>query len=264
MIFAISDERAENRLCDAITITWRTNLPSDSRVVWDTVSKQNDMSGLPNFGYANSSLTSDSDVTFHSVTINGLVLGTTYFFKSISNNGGSTLTGDEIAVATLPQVQCVLGEAGEPILTIDKTATQQFVSPGEEAVKFTVKVQNSGNLSAFNVVVEDVLPKGMALSNQAGNTAIRQIGNLAPGASTTLSFFVDISETIGAGLLQNTASVRADNHEKINDMAQVEVREAEVLAATGFVYKELLYLLTFSAMSFSLAWVFRKRLLFEV
>lgn len=69
------------------TITWNTNLPANSRVIYDTVS-HSDISGAsaPNYGYAASTATSDEspNVTSHSVTLSGLNPGTRYYFRVIS------------------------------------------------------------------------------------------------------------------------------------------------------------------------------------
>jgi PKD repeat protein len=68
-------------------IRWTTNRAANSRVIYDTVS-HTDISGqtAPNFGYANSTGTSDSDpkVLEHAVTISGLSANTQYFFRVIS------------------------------------------------------------------------------------------------------------------------------------------------------------------------------------
>lgn len=68
-------------------IRWTPNRAANSRVIYDTVSHA-DISGqtAPNFGYANSTGTSDSDpkVVEHAVTISGLSANTQYFFRVIS------------------------------------------------------------------------------------------------------------------------------------------------------------------------------------
>jgi len=69
------------------TITWFTNKPATSRVVWDTVSHPDlELGSAPNYGYAASTPTTDTDpkVTYHTVVIEGLDSGTTYYFRPIS------------------------------------------------------------------------------------------------------------------------------------------------------------------------------------
>ncbi|MDO8183856.1 MAG: PKD domain-containing protein [bacterium] len=68
-------------------IRWTTNRVANSRAIYDTVS-HSDISGqtAPNFGYANSTATSDSDpkVLEHAVTVSSLSANTQYFFRVIS------------------------------------------------------------------------------------------------------------------------------------------------------------------------------------
>jgi len=68
-------------------IHWTTNRPADSRVIYDTVSHPS-ISGAsaPNYGYANSTGTSDTSpkVTEHAVSVTGLTADTQYYFRVIS------------------------------------------------------------------------------------------------------------------------------------------------------------------------------------
>jgi len=72
---------------DSATITWETNRSASSRVIYDTTSRPSiDGQSGPNFGYAFSTETSDSEtkVTSHSVTVTGLSPETSYYFRVIS------------------------------------------------------------------------------------------------------------------------------------------------------------------------------------
>lgn len=68
-------------------VRWTTNLPSTSRVIYDSQSHQ-DISGenAPNYGYAFTTGPTDTDpmVTEHEVTVSGLSPNTQYFFRVIS------------------------------------------------------------------------------------------------------------------------------------------------------------------------------------
>lgn len=69
------------------TITWTTNIPASSRVIYDTTSHPSlDGQTAPNFGYAASTPETDVEtkVTSHSVTISGLNPNTRYYFRVIS------------------------------------------------------------------------------------------------------------------------------------------------------------------------------------
>ncbi len=79
----------------SITITWDTNHPSASRVVYDTVSHP--YVGSPNmYGYAFTTAEDASFVTRHAVTVGGLTAGTPYYFRPVSHGSPET-TGIELA-----------------------------------------------------------------------------------------------------------------------------------------------------------------------
>lgn len=83
----ITNVRVTDISSNSATIRWTTNRPADSRVIYDTVSHSS-IAGAssPNYGYANSTGTSDSTtkVTEHAVTISGLTSNTHYYFRVIS------------------------------------------------------------------------------------------------------------------------------------------------------------------------------------
>jgi len=82
----------------SVTITWTTDHPATSRVVYDTVSHPT-VDVAPNYGYANSTIEDSYLVINHSVTISGLDSGTTYYFRSISR-GSPEAFGDEFTGTT--------------------------------------------------------------------------------------------------------------------------------------------------------------------
>lgn len=83
----ISNIQVTNVTKTSATITWDTNLPANSRVIYDTVS-HSDISNAsgPDYGYANSTATFDNSpkVTSHSVNLTGLSANTKYYFRVIS------------------------------------------------------------------------------------------------------------------------------------------------------------------------------------
>lgn len=83
-----------------ITITWTTDHPSTSRVIYDTVSHAV-LDVAPNYGYANSTIETDISpkITSHSVIIAGLATGTTYYYRVISH-GSPEVVGDEKSFTT--------------------------------------------------------------------------------------------------------------------------------------------------------------------
>ena len=82
------------------TITWHTNRPATSRVIYDTVS--HDVLGdPPNYGYQWSTPKIDEDpkVSFHTVIIEGLDPDTTYYFRPISS-ASPEVVGTELTYTT--------------------------------------------------------------------------------------------------------------------------------------------------------------------
>jgi PKD repeat protein len=83
----ISNIATSNITQTGVTITWTTDIPATSRVIYDTTSHPSlDGQVAPNFGYAASSAESDISpkVTSHSVTLSGLNPGTKYYFRVLS------------------------------------------------------------------------------------------------------------------------------------------------------------------------------------
>ncbi len=97
---AISNEAINTPGETSITITWTTDNPSTSRVIYDTVSHAI-LDVAPNYGYSSSTLETDtsSKVTSHSVTISGLTAGTTYYYRVVSH-GSPEVVGDEKSFTT--------------------------------------------------------------------------------------------------------------------------------------------------------------------
>jgi len=97
----ISNESGASSTYGTATITWTTDRPTKSRVVYDTVSHST-LGSAPNYGYAYSTGTSDESpkVTSHSITITGLNDGTIYYYRTISE-GSPVAVSDENSYATL-------------------------------------------------------------------------------------------------------------------------------------------------------------------
>lgn len=83
----ISNIATSNITQTSVTITWTTDIPATSRVIYDSTSHP-DISGetAPNFGYVASTPETDvtTKVTSHSVNISGLSPATKYYFRVLS------------------------------------------------------------------------------------------------------------------------------------------------------------------------------------
>lgn len=95
---AISTKENKEIQPDTVTVTWFTNTPATSRVIYDTVSHPS-LGEPPNYGYAYSTTEDSNKVTFHSVIIGGLTPGTTYFWRAISHSSPEIIS-DELSFTT--------------------------------------------------------------------------------------------------------------------------------------------------------------------
>jgi len=99
----ISDEAAEAQVnSTSITVTWKTDHPATSRVIYDTVSHPDPLTGLaPKYGYAFTTEETDTlpMVTDHIVVISGLNPTTTYYFRSVSR-GSPEAVSTEFSATT--------------------------------------------------------------------------------------------------------------------------------------------------------------------
>ena len=94
----ISAETESSVSSSAITITWTTDDPATSRVIYDTVSHPV-LGTAPNYGYAGSTVEDPVKVTSHLHAVSGLSAGTVYFYRTISHGSPETV-GDERSFST--------------------------------------------------------------------------------------------------------------------------------------------------------------------
>ncbi|MEK7192151.1 MAG: putative Ig domain-containing protein [Patescibacteria group bacterium] len=85
-----------------VIISWKTNLASRSRVIYDTVSQAG---RAGNFTYANATRESQDSSTRHRVNIKGLKTGAIYYFRAVSKTNNQTEVSAEIAFTLLPSGQ---------------------------------------------------------------------------------------------------------------------------------------------------------------
>ena len=98
---------------DRVVLTWFTNYPATSRVIYDTVSHST-IGAPPNYGYAFSTPEDSNKATFHRVTLTGLTPGVTYYWRAISH-GSPEIWGKELSF-TIPikdEEKPASGENGE-------------------------------------------------------------------------------------------------------------------------------------------------------
>lgn len=143
-----------------------------------------------------------------------------------------------------PEEPTVLGEIGEPKLAIIKSIEMEFANPGTKNIEYRVKISNTGNLSAFQVELDDVLPKGLVFSGTNATTKHWDVGDLAVGKSKEIIYSVDVKADAKPMEYINTATAKALNHDAVIARAKLAVEPIKVLAATGFNNTEFTFLLS--------------------
>jgi uncharacterized repeat protein (TIGR01451 family) len=95
-----------------------------------------------------------------------------------------------------------------------------------DVVNFRIVVSNNTQGTANNVVLTDAIPAG--LSYHSGDDVRNNIslGNMAPGASRTINFAANVTET-GVRLITNTATADASNTNPVSDTARVNVTRVD-------------------------------------
>ena len=158
--------------------------------------------------WVNSSTLNNGNNT--SITVTATVLATGDY------NNTATVTGDEVDTDPSDDSESETITPSSADLSLTKTADDD--TPGIAGdITFTLVATNEGPSAATNVVVTDVLPAGYTYSSNDGGTTgtvmessgtvTWTIGNLANGASETLTITANVEAT---GPYANTASISGD------------------------------------------------------
>jgi len=121
MSLSVFNEKNEEILPAQATLTWFTNLPGSTRIVYDTTSHESTFGTAPNYGYANSTVVDTSQTTFHTNLLTGLTPGAAYFWRAISSQGGPEVWGVEMGFITPAVLGQTTQETPAPTPTPSKT-----------------------------------------------------------------------------------------------------------------------------------------------
>ena len=144
---------------------------------------------------------------------------------------GNPLTKD--ATAKVSVVQVTIAGATQTTLGIDKRGPAK-AKAGREII-YSIKITNTGTITAQNVVMRDRLPNGMALAAKPAGVQLLKgaivftVGDLAPGASKTILLKVRIDRT-ASGTRNNVATASAANALQVLDNARTKI--ARIVAKT--------------------------------
>lgn len=133
------------------------------------------------------------------------------------NNTATIDSAETTPIAAVAQTTVTSG----PVLVVEKTVDTATVNPGQ-TVNYTVKVTNTGNDTAVNVVMTDTLPSGF-LTPDGLATVTHSFGNIAAGASATTTFPVVVPTTAAAGEVTNIVRINADNYTEISAQVALNV-----------------------------------------
>lgn len=97
---SISNEKLEVTGTTAVTVTWNTNLPSDSRVVYG-MAAVSPLGVMPSYGYPLTTATDTTSVYNHTVVINGIPSAISTYYRPVSSITSETVTGVELTRAAV-------------------------------------------------------------------------------------------------------------------------------------------------------------------
>jgi uncharacterized repeat protein (TIGR01451 family) len=120
------------------------------------------------------------------------------------------------------EAQSVTTVKSAPVLVITKVVTPTE-TVADSQVTYTVVIKNTGNDTAINVKMTDLLPAGFTFTEFGGSSHTYTLGNLAAGAQTTVTYKVNIGKDVTAGSYDNLAVASADNHPNVSDKAVVKI-----------------------------------------
>ncbi|OGZ50403.1 MAG: hypothetical protein A3C84_00230 [Candidatus Ryanbacteria bacterium RIFCSPHIGHO2_02_FULL_48_12] len=99
----ITNERAVSLSDTSALITWTTNIPGTSMVVYGTSTQALADGSRVNFGYTNTTDKRTALIKDHSIVIDGLISKTPYYFRPISEEWSSKAIGREVTISEAPK-----------------------------------------------------------------------------------------------------------------------------------------------------------------
>lgn len=115
---------------DRATVSWFTNIPATTRVIYDTVSHPT-LGSPPNYGYAFSTVEDTNLVVYHVVELTGLTPGQTYYWRAVSSASPERV-GKEVSFKTLEEQTVQEGSEEEaPSETPGEETTEGGQIPSE-------------------------------------------------------------------------------------------------------------------------------------
>jgi uncharacterized membrane protein YgcG len=110
----IFDEGASPVVSNQTEITWKTNNPATSRVIYSSQYEPHtfDLNNPPNYGYVNSTLEESTKKTEHSMNISGLIPGVTYYYRVVSRGSFAVSVEHQFTVPGVMPAETFSGDDG--------------------------------------------------------------------------------------------------------------------------------------------------------
>ncbi|MBN1779362.1 MAG: sortase, partial [Candidatus Buchananbacteria bacterium] len=150
---------------------------------------------------------------------------------------GNTVDGDGCSSVCKWETTTPTSTTGTiaPILLITKISDLDTAIPGD-IITYTVTVNNTGDDTATNVEVGDVLPDGFIFTDNSTTSHTWSLGDLATDESKTVTYTVKVADDIEAGTYKNGAVAKADNHPLVYANKEIQVVIPQI---AGSEYQEL-------------------------
>ena len=129
----------------SVLITWFSNLPGTTRVVYGPTSVSSLNNAFENLGYSFSTIEKNDNLTYHSVVIKNLEKGKLYYFRPITKASGITAFGPELLMVSrceiLKKIEKVCVSPAKPVTPTKKPGS----FPDTKKPSWLLKILNIQN-----------------------------------------------------------------------------------------------------------------------
>ena len=217
---SISNNPSQSTLYRSDTFTYSVsyvngNLPVTNAVITDVLN-----SNLSFVSCTVSCSQSGQTITWNLGNLAANQTGSVNLVAQVRNNatlGGVSNTAsvvtDQTSLVTASTNVAVIINDPIPVLSVSATTSLNTINPGDN-ISYSVSYSNPSDLDVTNAVISTVLDPGVTLltpctviCTQSGQTISWNLGNLASGASGSLSFEVQTGNSFAPGLLSNTLNI---------------------------------------------------------